>query len=683
MKRILISFFLVVLTALSAMAQETFVSGGRNRTMIVYAPSNLPKNSPLLISMHGSNQSSGYQRSQADYESVADTAKFVVVYPDGEGDSNGTNRGWDLGSDKDINFILDIINEMYKRYGIDKNRVYLSGFSMGGMMTYYAMTKIADKIAAFAPVSGYNIGGPNANSSRPVPILHVHGTGDDVCSYSPVQSHINAWVTRNKCNSTPQVIKPYPAGSKTSQTALYRYRNGLNGVEVALLELPGKGHWHSNDPNFAMTNVEIWNFCKRYSLTPGPKLVKAEPEDGSFDMLSDANREFKFTFDKAVDCSKVKGIFTTSTASTTTTMKLQETGESKTLTFVLPESKTVSNGKYIVKVSGLTSTDGGIGGDVSANYVYGVEEVGDELNIDTLLVQDWLSQEPTIGEGIPNGWLRVNSKSDGSKDEKKQNEANTGGCRMKYFTQGGDFDAGFYLSAREFDRADFTYGTYTGKRIKMLSGKYIVSFNTIYWNTGARDSKNTITMSILNSTTNNAVASQLVTPAGCLSEISNQKVTGSAHHEVVVTVPSAMYGLLQFSMQAGWNGVIISEPMITTCPSNADIYKGGFQRTLKQANTLLASLEGKETASDPQTVKLKELADEYASFATISPSEYTAATEALKSAMEPVIAVGVKGIVMDKASNSDAVYDLTGRKVTGSSLNRGIYIRGGKKFMVK
>lgn len=259
MKRIFLSLLLTFLTFSFMSAQETLVSGGKNRNIIVYAPNNLPQNRPLLISMHGMNQSAAYQSSQANYQAVADTAQFLVVYPDGEG------NGWDLGSSKDINFISDIIDAMSTRYKIDKNRVYLSGFSMGGMMTYYAMTKLADKIAAFAPVSGYNMGGPNATSSRPIPIFHVHGTGDDVCTYGPVQSHIDAWVKRNGCSTTAEIVKPLSGPSNTSAT-IARYRNGINGVEVAHLRLPDKGHWHSNDPAVAMTNVEIWNFCKRWTL---------------------------------------------------------------------------------------------------------------------------------------------------------------------------------------------------------------------------------------------------------------------------------------------------------------------------------------------------------------------------------------------------------------------------------
>ena len=116
--------------------------GSTTRSMIVYAPSGIAQNRPLIINMHGMNQDAAYQQAQAQWEPIADAERFVVVLP------NGINNSWDLSGMSDIDFITAIINNMYSRYTIDRNRVYLSGFSMGGMMTYYAATRIADRIAA-------------------------------------------------------------------------------------------------------------------------------------------------------------------------------------------------------------------------------------------------------------------------------------------------------------------------------------------------------------------------------------------------------------------------------------------------------------------------------------------------------------------------------------------------------
>ena len=239
---------------------ENLTVGSTTRNMIVYAPKRLPEQPPLVIACHGANQDAAYLQNAAKFESVADTAKFVVVY------ANGVNKYWDIDGNSDLQFMQAIIDEMHSRYNVDLNRVYLTGFSMGGMFTYYAASKMADKFAAFAPVSGYLMGGPNATSSRPVPILHTHGSTDDVCVYDNVQQHINAWVKFNGCSTMPETIKPYPKSKPDSPAKLERYKGGRNGVEVALLTLDKKGHWWSMDEAQALTSEEVWNFCKRYSL---------------------------------------------------------------------------------------------------------------------------------------------------------------------------------------------------------------------------------------------------------------------------------------------------------------------------------------------------------------------------------------------------------------------------------
>lgn len=269
--RILITVFCVFLLTFNLKAQiEDFKVGTTTRKMLVYAPSGIKENSPLLLSLHGLNQDIAYQQNQTKWETLADANNFVLVYP------AGINNSWDLSGTSDTDFILAIINEMYKRYGIDRDRVYLSGFSMGGMMTYHAMNIIADKIAAFAPVSGYLMGGPNTNSSRPVPIIHTHGSADDVVPFSGVQTCLNAWITRDKCPKTAVVTKPYPANKPNSSGTKYYWGRGTDNVEIVLMRIEGAGHWHSIDPNGINTSLEIWNFCKNYTLAWGiPKFVLA------------------------------------------------------------------------------------------------------------------------------------------------------------------------------------------------------------------------------------------------------------------------------------------------------------------------------------------------------------------------------------------------------------------------
>ena len=248
----------------NAQTRKTITSEGQKREYLQYAPSGLGSKRPLIISCHGMNQSAQYQWDMLkDAKTLADKEKFVIVLPE------GINNGWDISGDRDINLIKDLIAQMKKDFDIDENRVYLSGFSMGGMLTYHAMNKIPDVIAAFAPISGYPMWGFTYTGKRAIPVIHHHGTGDDVCVYSNVQRNIDELVKKNKCSTTPTITQNYGGYSHITRK---EWGGGTDGVKVVLMELANKGHWISNDGLFTLD--EIWKFCKNYSLEEKPVQVK-------------------------------------------------------------------------------------------------------------------------------------------------------------------------------------------------------------------------------------------------------------------------------------------------------------------------------------------------------------------------------------------------------------------------
>ena len=245
--------------------QKKSVSG---REIHVYAPSGLKENSPLLISCHGMDQDPNYQQSNTHWEAVADTAGFVVVYPRG---GSGYNT-WDVQGDKDTKWMVEIIDQMYTDYKIDKKRVYLSGFSMGGMFTYGAMSKIADKIAAFAPTSGTNVFGAS-KAQRPVPIIHPHGTNDDVLPYNNVEGFIKNYRDQFHCPSEAEVQNNYPNAENNGAT-MYTWGPCDKGVYIKHLKLPGRGH----SPSKADVS-DIWNFVKEWTVDG--KIGETTPESSS------------------------------------------------------------------------------------------------------------------------------------------------------------------------------------------------------------------------------------------------------------------------------------------------------------------------------------------------------------------------------------------------------------------
>ena len=252
--------------------QKKSVSG---REIHVYAPSNLAPKSPLLISCHGMNQDPNYQQENTHWEAVADTAGFVVVYPRG-GEGMST---WDISGDKDAKWMTEIIAQMVKDYDIDEKRVYLSGFSMGGMFTYNAMSKIADKIAAYAPTSGTNVMGAS-KAQRPVPIIHPHGTTDDVLPYNNVEGFIKNYRDQFNCPSQAEVQDNYP--HQGEKATMYTWGPCDKGVYIKHMKLEGRGHMPSKNEV-----SDIWNFVKQWSVDG--KIGETKPESSSAAPASSAD----------------------------------------------------------------------------------------------------------------------------------------------------------------------------------------------------------------------------------------------------------------------------------------------------------------------------------------------------------------------------------------------------------
>ena len=274
MKKTIILSFLLMIGGLLPVAADNITVNGTNRSYNVIVPNNLGENRPLLIFCHGYNQdanwmqNSEFKNDNVSMEAVCDTAKFVCVFP------NGINKAWDTGGDSDINFIKAIIEKMVTQHKIDRNRIYLGGFSMGGMLTYNAINKMSDIIAAFVSCSGPSVITPKSGL-RPIPLLHIQGTDDN---WGGVQPALNPWIKHNGCSTTDKVINNYNGfgGAK-----LHIWGPGNDGVEVRLLELTGKGHWICKEPQ-VYTGKEIWNFCKKYSLNKtSPSVNITAPKTGA------------------------------------------------------------------------------------------------------------------------------------------------------------------------------------------------------------------------------------------------------------------------------------------------------------------------------------------------------------------------------------------------------------------
>lgn len=651
----LLTICMVAFTLASASAATTWEKvsvNGTNRDIKVHVPTNTPAGASLVIACHGMNQSADWHDSNSKWTAVSDTAKFVLVFPE------GIDHGWDIGGNRDVDLVCAIIDKMEKDHKINTGRVYLTGFSMGGMFTYHCANRIPDKIAAFVPVSGYPMWDKSATSSRPVPIMHVHGTGDDVCVFSGVQPTLDNWIKRNKCNTVETLIDPYPKGNPNKGAKMHIWGDGLDGVEVRLLEYAGKGHWQSEDPVFCLTSIEAWNFMQRWSLRPEPPKVKnVEPEDGSFDLPLDGY-DITLTFDKNVNSSEAEALLTKDG----TAVKLDVKSSGNTMTLTVPA---LDRGEYELSLSNVKGENDCVMDVFKATYSFGVEEVGDVPPYNEVFNPDLRAEESTVGEGIPTGWYRINTRANGEKDEQTSGSANTGGARMKYFVSGGDFNEGFYLSARDYDRCEITYGKYIPENALYFDkGRYVATFNSIYWNEGSLNGNVTFDFNV-NSADGTEIASFPSLPSTGNMNEQQGRIEGSTSHSLEFNIPEDGNYTVSYSMTSGWAAVIVGNLKIATAMSAAERYKGSFLRTLKQAKDLYASFS-EEKLNYVTAKKLKYMIERYENLVSTSPTVYEKATANLAAAIANASSLAAVAAIEGEIISEDC-FNLQGQRIDSTA----------------
>lgn len=256
----------------------TISVNGQNRSMIVYSPKSAVDNMPLMIVTHGMNQNPEYQAYGDDAPNytggdriweMCDTAKFVVAYLRSDGNT------WDTGGTKDIDFVNQTIDEMQKKFNINTNRVYWSGFSMGSMLIYHTLAQVnsnakaeslVKRIACFAPTSGMQFSENPANSLKAknmkINLIDHHSRQDGVFPIN--QYDIKTYVT-NIAKSN-EFTTYFSKDNYNSQEGNYKglkevWTNSTTGNVIELFMYDGGGHWPS-----WYNRKEIWNFCKRFSL---------------------------------------------------------------------------------------------------------------------------------------------------------------------------------------------------------------------------------------------------------------------------------------------------------------------------------------------------------------------------------------------------------------------------------
>lgn len=202
---------------------------------------------PLLIALHGFGDSWENFALASGFTLVGEQANFIVAYP------QGYLRQWNDGGrgdhyEDDVQLLRDLIERIDRDYRVDHERIYLTGFSNGSTMTYYAACEAPDLFAGIAAVGGTMWQGTydNCDEDTTLPVLMIQGTGDTVVPFNggrgrmSIPDTVLTWAEHNACNT--EDVPTFDERLFANGYTIYFYEDCPDGNIVMLNALQGINH---------------------------------------------------------------------------------------------------------------------------------------------------------------------------------------------------------------------------------------------------------------------------------------------------------------------------------------------------------------------------------------------------------------------------------------------------------
>jgi polyhydroxybutyrate depolymerase len=269
----------LLLAAAVAVAQQTESDSltwqGMKRTFTVRIPAGAGSRMPLVVLLHGRGGSAQSVTQRTGFDATADSERFILVAPNGTGEPRGWYTGFAPGGAiDDVGFIAALVDTLIARYPVDRTRVYVVGYSNGGVLAHRLASDLSKRIAATAVFAGA-IGTRSANGhvaridppQAPVPILIMHGDADDVVPYAATGGPLPAaeaaifWVRANECAVLTPRRDTLASGRVVREVWDARCR-----APVVFLTFRGGDHWWPRASRGAAIEAAdvIWEFLREH-----------------------------------------------------------------------------------------------------------------------------------------------------------------------------------------------------------------------------------------------------------------------------------------------------------------------------------------------------------------------------------------------------------------------------------
>jgi len=266
-----------------------FTHNGLRRDYLVHVPAKaIGRSAPVVLALHGGGGDMDYQAQNYGLVEKSERAGFILVAPNGTSRfRSGILATWNAGACcgraveqkvDDVGFLREVIVRVATQVSIDRGRVFATGMSNGGLMSYRLACEAPDMIRAIAPVAGTD-NTLACKPSRPVPVIHFHarddshvlfngGHGPDSVvdtNFTSVPASIAKWVKLNSADPKAQTVLSVPG-------ARCQLHKGPAPVEVCITEAgghswPGSQTRRANkNPSQAISaNDRMWDFFSSLS----------------------------------------------------------------------------------------------------------------------------------------------------------------------------------------------------------------------------------------------------------------------------------------------------------------------------------------------------------------------------------------------------------------------------------
>jgi polyhydroxybutyrate depolymerase len=245
------------------------------RRVRLHVPANAYRPRPLVIALHGAGETGADFAGDTGFSRLADREHFLVAYPSASGPHAFWNMSGEVpGAPNDVEEIETSLDQLERVACIDRARVFVTGVSNGGGMAARLACDASERLAGVAAVAGGYSALPPCKPERPLPVLEIHGTGDQVVPYGgkppdykgSVARWLAMWRRIDGCHGRADRLVPSAGVTEIA------WRTCAAGTRVEHVRLDGAAHGWPGGPRtkpppapFAAT-WRTWEFFR--SLPP-------------------------------------------------------------------------------------------------------------------------------------------------------------------------------------------------------------------------------------------------------------------------------------------------------------------------------------------------------------------------------------------------------------------------------